>query len=149
MLVKEIMSDRKISVSSATSLVDAARKMRDNDIGCLLVENDERLQGIVTDRDVTCRGLVSGLDVKDMTVEDVMSRDVIWCVEEEHVEDAVRLMEKNQVRRLPVLGNGNGSVVGVLSLGDISNNLSHHLSGEVVAAVSRAESLPPTVSSLR
>ncbi len=94
MLVKEIMSGRKISVPSDTSLIAAARKMRDNDIGCLLIENDRNLPGIVTDRDITCRGLVSGLDIKDMTVEDVMSRDIIWCAEEEHVEDAVRLMEK-------------------------------------------------------
>jgi len=149
MLVKEIMSDRKISVPSDTSLIAAARKMRDNDIGCLLVENDKNLLGIVTDRDIICRGLVSGLDIKDMTVEDVMSRDVIWCAEEEHVEDAVRLMEKNKVRRLPVMAEGYSSPIGVLSLGDISHHLAHHLSGEVVAAVSRPESIPPTVTSLR
>ncbi len=149
MLVKEIMSDRKISVSSDTSLIAAARKMRDNDIGCLLIENDEKLLGIVTDRDITCRGLVSGLDIKDMTVEDVMSRDIIWCAEEEHVEDAVRLMEKNKVRRLPVIAGEDGHLVGVLSLGDMSHHLSHHLFGEVIAAVSSPKSLLPTLISLR
>ena len=149
MLVKEIMSGRKISVSSDTSLIAAARKMRDNDIGCLLIENDEKLLGIVTDRDITCRGLVSGLDIKDMTVEDVMSRDIIWCAEEEHVEDAVRLMEKNKVRRLPVMAEGYSSPIRILSLGDISHHLSHDLSGQVIAAVSSPKSIPPTLASLR
>lgn len=148
MLVKEIISNRKISVSPDTSLIAAARKMRDNDIGCLLVESETGLRGIVTDRDIACKGLVSGLDVNKMTVEDIMSRDIVWCAEEEHVEDAIRLMEENKIRRLPVMCNS-GDVVGLLSLGDISNNLSAHLSGEVVTAVSRPDSLPPTIISLR
>lgn len=149
MLVKEIMSSRKVSVSAETSLIDAARKMRDNDIGCVLVEDDNELQGVVTDRDIACRGLVSGLDVKDMTVADVMSRDVVWCAGEEHAEDAIRLMEENKIRRLPVVDDDDGQIVGVLSLADVSNHLSHHLSGEVISAISSPKTILPTLASLK
>lgn len=148
MLVKDIMTKRKVSVSPETSLVNAARKMCDSDIGCLLVEKNENLLGIVTDRDIACRGLTSGLDVQEVTVADIMSRDVVWCAEEEHVEDAVRLMEEHKVRRLPVRG-GKGELVGMLSISDISLNLPNQLSGEVIAAISHPESGPLTLSSIR
>jgi len=148
MLVKEIMSDHKVSISPNDSLTSAVRKMRDKDIGCLLVEENGKLRGVVTDRDVACRGLVSGLGFTDLTVSDIMSRDVIWCTENEDVEDAVRLMEQHQVRRLPVMAE-NEHAVGMLGVGDISAHLSHELTGEVIAAVSTSSYSSPTAKSLR
>jgi len=138
MLVKEIMSPFVTTIGACDDLKQAARKMRDLDIGCLLVSQDDRLTGIVTDRDIACKGVADGMDIDAMIVSDVMSTDVIWCTENEGVEDAIRLMEVRQVRRLPVLDDEN-NLVGILTLGDISTQLSHELSGEVIEAVSMSE----------
>lgn len=135
MLVKDVMSERKITISPDSLLTTAARKMRNEDIGCLMVEKKGQLQGIVTDRDITCRGLASNQDCSKMHVSDVMTDEVVWCAEEEDVEDALRIMEQMKVRRLPVVAEG-GNTVGMLSVGDISTHLSHELSGEVIEAVS-------------
>lgn len=147
MLVKDVMSSRKISVAPGDSITLAAQKMRENDIGCLLVEKNERLVGIVTDRDITCRGLADGKDISAQTVEDVMSNNMIWCSEDETIEDAIRLMEQNKIRRLPVMTK-KGLPVSVISVGDISTHLSHELSGEVIAAVCSPDNPPISVKSL-
>ncbi len=135
MLVKEIMSPTAITIDEDDSLKDAARKMRDLDIGCLLVSLKDHLTGIVTDRDIICKGLADDMDIDTMTVSDVMSGDIIWCRENEDIEDAIRLMENRQIRRLPVLDD-ESDLVGIVTLGDISTHLPHNLSGEVIEAVS-------------
>lgn len=136
MLVKEVMSSTAITIDENENLKAAARKMRDMDIGCLPVcQTDGDLTGIVTDRDIICRGVADGLDTDAMIVSDVMSKDLTWCNINEDIEDAIRLMENQQIRRLPVL-DGDKKLVGILTLGDISTHLPHDLSGEVIEAVS-------------
>lgn len=138
MLVKEVMSEKTSTISPDALLVSAARKMRDEDIGSLLVMDEDKLTGIVTDRDITCRGLVSGLDQREAHVSDAMSRDIIWCKPNEDVADAARLMEEHKIRRLPVVDD-NGKLAGMLSVGDISTHLPHELSGEIMAEVCKPE----------
>jgi len=135
MLVKEIMSPFVATISENAGLKEAAREMHERDIGCLLVSENDWLTGIVTDRDITCKGVADGMDIDAMIVRDVMSKDITWCRENEDIEDAIRLMEKRQVRRLPVLDDEK-NLVGILTVGDISTQLSHELSGEVIEAVS-------------
>lgn len=135
MLVKEIMSPIVETIEEGNTLKNAARRMRDLDIGCLIVRKGDNVAGIVTDRDITCYGVADGLDFDALVVGDVMSKDIIWCSENEDVEDAVRLMETQQLRRLPVLDDER-NLVGLISLGDVSLNLSHDLTGQVVRAVS-------------
>tara|TARA_R110002096_G_scaffold181342_2_gene358968 strand:- start:23211 stop:23690 length:480 start_codon:yes stop_codon:yes gene_type:complete len=147
MLVKDIMSHFVTTIDEEASLKEAASKMRDHDIGCLLVSRDDNLSGIVTDRDITCKGVADGMDIDAMIVSDVMTRDVIWCAENSDVEDALHIMENNQIRRLPVL-DGEKTLVGVLSIGDISTQMPHELSGEVIEAISKTGKRKPPMTTV-
>jgi CBS domain-containing protein len=109
--------------------------MRDLDIGAIPVGENDRLIGMVTDRDITCRGVANGKDLGTLTARDVMSKGIFYCRDNEDLEDALRIMEQRQVRRLPVI-NDRKRMVGMLSIGDIGDAASHELSGEVIAAVS-------------
>ncbi len=90
---------------------------------------------MVTDRDITCRGLVDGGDIDSLTARDVMTKEIVYCRTEDDVEDATHLMEDRQIRRLPVIDE-NKRIAGMLSLGDLSHAVAQELSGEVIRAVS-------------
>jgi CBS domain-containing protein len=135
MKVKDVMHKGAEWVTPQTALADVAKKMRDLDIGAIPVGENDRLIGMVTDRDITCRGVANGGDCSKLTAWDVMSKGIIYCNDTEDLEDALRIMEQKQVRRLPVI-NDKKRMVGMLSLGDIAHAASHELSGEVTAAVS-------------
>jgi CBS domain-containing protein len=121
-------------VGPDTPLAELARMMRDEDIGAIPICDNDRLVGMVTDRDITCRGLADGRDVNGLCARDVMSKPIIYCMAEEEVEDAVRLMEERQIRRLPVI-NDQKRMVGMLALGDIASCTNMSLSGEVLSRV--------------
>ena len=135
MKVKDAMHNGAEWVTPETTVAEMARKMKDLDIGALPVGENDRLIGMVTDRDITCRAGSDGKDFLRLTAREVMSKGVFFCTDTEEVEDALRIMEKNQVRRLPVI-NSKKRMVGMLSIGDISHATSHEMSGEVIAAVS-------------
>jgi CBS domain-containing protein len=109
--------------------------MRDLDVGSIPVGENDKLIGMVTDRDITCRALANGKDVSKLTARDVMTKGIIYCRDNEELDDALRIMETKKVRRLPVI-NEQKRMVGMLSFGDISHAASHELSGELMAAVS-------------
>jgi CBS domain-containing protein len=136
MQVREIMSKKVTWVAPEMTLQDAAKKMRDADIGCLPVGKDDKLIGMITDRDITCRAVAAGRGTAKSTVADAMSNGIAYCFDDEDVKDAAQLMEKKQIHRLPVL-NRNKRMVGILSVGDLALHVSHELTGEVVEAVSR------------
>jgi CBS domain-containing protein len=97
-------------------------------------END-KLIGMVTDRDITCRAVANGRDVGKLTARDVMTKGIFYCRDSEELDDALRIMESRKIRRLPVIDEKK-RMVGMLSLGDVSHAASHELSGELCAAVS-------------
>jgi CBS domain-containing protein len=134
--VKEIMSKNVVWVEPDLSLQEAARKMRDLDIGCLPVGQDDQLIGIITDRDIACRAVASDGDVAKMTVAAAMSKSITYCFDDQDVGEAARLMEQKQIHRLPVL-NRQKKTVGILSLGDIGLHAPHDLTGALVAAIAR------------
>ena len=105
------------------------------DIGAIPVGKDDRLIGMVTDRDITVRGVAKGKDLSKLTAKDVMTKGVIWCRDSEDVEDAAHIMESRQVRRLPVIDE-NKRMVGMISLGDVSHAASPGITTEVMKAVS-------------
>ena len=135
MKVKDMMHKGAELVAPNAKLQVIAKKMRDHDIGAIPVCEDGRPIGMVTDRDIAIRGLADGKDISALEARDVMTRDVIFCRETEDAEDALRIMENNKVRRLPVLDDAE-KLVGMVSLGDISHALSRELTGEVTKAVS-------------
>ena len=134
MKVKDVMHQGASWVQANTKLSAIAKIMREEDIGAVPVGKDDRLIGMVTDRDIVCRVLADEKDPKTLKAQDVMSAGIVYCTENEDIEDSLRIMENNQIRRLPVL-NEEKRMVGMLGLGDISHKLPQNLSGEVVKAV--------------
>ena len=116
MKVAEIMTRPVRSIEPTEGLADAARLMGELDVGVLPVENDGKLVGIVTDRDIAVRGMAAGLH-GGAPVLRVMSDTVIACREDDDVEDALAVMARQQVRRIPVCTQ-EGALIGMMSLGD-------------------------------
>lgn len=108
--------------------------MADADIGALPVGRNDRLIGMITDRDLALRVVAQKRDPQTTRAEDVMTSGLIWCRTEEDVEDAVHLMDQKKVRRLPVI-NEEKRLVGMLSLGDIAQGMGLQLAGELTRAV--------------
>jgi CBS domain-containing protein len=119
MQVSEVMT-RKVTIASPSdSLRRAAELMEDIDAGVLLVGENDRLVGMLTDRDITLRAVATGLSPEECTVGEVMSPQVLYVYEDQTVEDAARNMSDLKIRRLPVL-NRQKRLVGVVSLGDLA-----------------------------
>lgn len=116
---RDVMSMNLVTLSPDASLVEAARRMRDNDIGdVLIVEDGGQLSGIVTDRDMVVRALADARAASDTTIADVCSPDLIFVDVEEDTDHVVELMRERAIRRVPVVDNG--QLVGVISLGDMA-----------------------------
>lgn len=135
MKVNEMMHKGVEWVAAETPVAMLAKKMLQHDIGAIPVGENDRLIGMVTDRDITVRAVANGKDTSELTARDIMTKGVIYCQDSEDVDDAVRIMESKQIRRLPVL-NENKRMVGMLSLGDVSHAASHEIAAEVMKAVS-------------
>jgi CBS domain-containing protein len=118
MNVQSCMTENVQLVSPSESIRDAAQIMKDADVGLLPVGEDDRLVGMITDRDIAVRAVADGMD-PDTPVREVMSEEVLYCFEDDEIEDAAIQMEGLQVRRLPVLSRDK-RLVGIISLADIS-----------------------------
>jgi CBS domain-containing protein len=135
MKVKQAMHAGVDWCAPDTRLSDIARIMRDADVGAVPIGENDRLIGMVTDRDIVCRGLADGRDSSSLTARDVMTQGIVYCTEEQDIEDAIRLMEDKQIRRMPVL-NDRKRMTGMLSLGDLSHAADRAMTGELAQAVS-------------
>jgi CBS domain-containing protein len=116
--VKELMTERPITLDRDASLAEAARLMRDRGIGDVIVVDGEDAEGIVTDRDIVIRGVAEGADPETTRLGQVVSAELVSVAPDDPVERAIQLMREKAVRRLPVLEGG--KPVGVLSLGDLA-----------------------------
>lgn len=141
MKVKDLMHVGVAWFGPETPLTEVAQTMRDEDVGCVPIGENDRLVGMVTDRDIACRAVAGGNDCAKMTAGEVMSKPIIYCYEDEDVDDAVHVMEQHGVRRLPVISREK-RMVGMLSLGDISSRAGRELAGEAIQATS-AHHPPP------
>jgi CBS domain-containing protein len=135
MKVSEIMANIVHSVGWEDSLTTIARIMKEHDIGCVTVGTEDKLDGIVTDRDIVCRGLAIGAPLDCMSAADVMTPEPVTCRVDDTVNQAAFIMEKHQVRRLPVMDDSN-RLAGIVSLGDISRHSRRQLAGELIEKVS-------------
>ncbi len=134
MKVRDAMHAQATWCAPDKALADIAKVMRDEDIGAVPIGENDRLVGMVTDRDIALNGVGRGLDPVKAKASDVMSKGVIYCTENQDLEDAVRLMEDRRIRRLPVI-NDQKRLVGMLSLGDVSHAGSRELAGELLQSV--------------
>jgi len=137
MQVSDVMTRNAECARPDDTLQQAARKMRDLDVGALPVcGNDERLAGMITDRDITIRAVAEGWDARGKRVGDILTEGISWCFEDQDVEEAARMMRERQIRRLVVL-NRDKRLVGIVSLGDLAVETGdQHLAGRTLERVS-------------
>ena len=121
MLVKSCMTKNVEVVEPACSLREAAEKMRDGDFGMLPIAENDRLIGMLTDRDIVIRAVAEGKDPRQVQVRDIMSKSVLYCFEDQTLEEVAQNLGENQIRRLPVLSREK-RLVGILSLGDLAQS---------------------------
>ena len=120
MKIRELMSHDVELVNPNRTIQDAALKMRAEDIGAMPVGDNDRLIGMITDRDIVTRCVADDHKPSQCRVRDVMSKHVCYCFEDDDLDAAAHIMADHQVRRLPVL-NRNRRLVGMISLGDLSH----------------------------
>jgi CBS domain-containing protein len=136
MKVHEIMTAHPRCIAPDNTLVEAAGLMRELDVGALPICDNDRLAGMVTDRDIVLRGTADGRDPNTATVSEVMSQGIMYVFADQEVEEAARVMEEKQIRRLPVL-NREKRLVGIVSLGDVATSSSPAFSGTALRDVSQ------------
>jgi len=137
MQVKEVMTRGAECVSPSSTLQEVAGRMKSLDVGSLPICDNDRLVGMITDRDITVRAAAEGADLKTTTVRDAMTPEVVYCFEDQEVEEAARLMKENQIRRLVVL-NPDKRLVGIVSLGDLAVDTGNEqLAGKTLEKVSQ------------
>ncbi|HZM46860.1 MAG TPA: CBS domain-containing protein [Burkholderiales bacterium] len=136
MKIHEIMTKEVFVAGPTQSIREAARMMAQYDTGALPVGDDDRLLGVITDRDIAVRAVALGKSL-DTPVSEVMSREILYCFEDEDVEHVTRNMGDNKVRRLPVM-NRQKRLVGIISIGDLSHNARPAVTGNAVAEISQA-----------
>lgn len=134
MKVSEAMHRKADWASADTPVAEIARMMATDDIGAVPIGENDRLVGMLTDRDIAVRVVAEGRDPERTVAAAVMTRGVIWCRSSASVEDAIHVMDQKKIRRLPVIDE-NKRLVGMLSLGDIAHSVSRDLSGEILHAV--------------
>ena len=136
MKVKDAMHKGVSWVGPDTLVTEVAKLMCEHDIGAIPIGDDDRLVGMVTDRDIVCKGLArENLDVLSAKARDVMSPGIHCCREDDDLAKAVQHMEELKVRRLPVI-NKSKRMVGILSLGDVSHSAPGNLVSEYARSVS-------------
>ena len=136
MKIKEIMSQNVEVIHPNSMLQEAASKMKTLDVGSLPVCDNRKLLGILTDRDITVRAVAEGRDPKSTMVSESMTSDIIYCFDDQDVKEAAKMMERHQVRRLPILDRSQ-QLVGIVSLGDIAVETDNeHMSGQVLEEIS-------------
>jgi CBS domain-containing protein len=141
--VGEVMTPGVESATPSQALRDAARMMKAGDFGSMPVVDDGRLVGMLTDRDIVVRAVAEGLDGNTARVGDVASRDPVMATPDQDLDEALELMARHRVRRLPVVEDG--MLVGVLSQADIALEAKEKKTGEVVQEISQPSSTPREV----
>jgi CBS domain-containing protein len=126
MKIKDIMSKDVVVVSPDTLLHDVAKKMQQRDCGSILVAKDDRLLGMITDRDLALRCVAESHHPAETTAEQVMTAEILYCWDTDAPEDVALNMTKNKVRRLPVLDKDK-RLVGMISLGDLAVHSTDHV----------------------
>src|SRR4051794_6703088 len=121
MKVHDVMTENVLVVHPEASLQEAAKMMKDNDIGSLPVCDQDRLVGMVTDRDLVIRGLCEQSENPNMTCKDVMTSPIVYCFEDQDTGDVARIMEAKKIRRVVVL-NRDKRMVGIATLDNFAEN---------------------------
>jgi CBS domain-containing protein len=133
-IIRDVMTTDLVTVSRDATAVDAAKAMRDNNIGPVLVVEGDQICGIVTDRDITVEAVAAGKDPSTTKVIDLCTTNVQTVSPDTSVDEAVQLMKDNSIRRLPVVENGRA--VGIVSLGDLTMEIDASRAGDAIQDIS-------------
>ena len=121
MQVREIMTEGAETITPTAQVRDAARLMRARNVGALPVGENDRLVGVVTDRDIVIRAVAEGRSESETSVRDIMSDGICYCFDDDDIERAAELMAEHQIRRLPVV-NREKRLVGIVALADLARH---------------------------
>jgi CBS domain-containing protein len=132
--IRDEMTENPRSIGVSASVVEAAQLMREKDIGSLPITDDEKLVGMITDRDITTMVVAKAADPGTTSVGDVFSGDPISVEPDKDIKEALQLMARHQVRRLPVVENG--ELVGIVAQADVALKEGEKKTGELVEAIS-------------
>ncbi len=140
MKVWEIMTKKPIKISRSTSIQEAALKMKELDCGFLPVGSDDTLEGVITDRDIVLRAVANGQSPQAVTVGDILTNKVMYCLASDDILTAAKRMKKAQVYRLVVVNNDKEKwMQGIITLGDISRHThDEKLVGETAERITEA-----------
>jgi CBS domain-containing protein len=133
--VRDAMTSNPRSIEPSTTVTEAARLMKTEDVGSLPIVDGDQLVGMVTDRDVVIRVVAEGKDLQSTTVGEIASRDLVTVDPEQDLDEALRLMAQHQVRRLPV-AEEDGRLVGILAQADVAREGKDAKTGQVVQEIS-------------
>jgi CBS domain-containing protein len=133
--IRDIMTTNPRTIEPSTPIFEAARIMRDEDIGSLPITDGDQLLGTVTDRDITIRAVAEGRDPQGTTVKEIASRDLVTVDPQQNLDEALRLMAQHQVRRLPVVEE-DGKLVGIVAQADVAQVGDDARTGETVQQIS-------------
>jgi CBS domain-containing protein len=133
--IRNVMTSNPATIESSATVVEAAKLMRDEDVGLLPVTEGGRLVGTITDRDITIRVVAERKDPQSTTVRDVASTDVVTLKPDQDFDEAVRLMSQHQVRRLPVVEDG--QLVGIVAQADVATEGEDAKTGQLVQDISQ------------
>lgn len=134
MKAQDIMTTEVIAVDLTTSVRDAAIKMAETDVGSVIVNDKNALVGIITDRDITIRGVADYSNLDKVSCEDIMSSNVVTASPDTDMEKVINLMSDNQIKRIPIIENN--EVIGLISLRDISQTIEwDEEAGELVNSI--------------
>ena len=134
--VREVMTSKLCSIDADKPVAYAAKMMRDEDVGIAPIVEGDRLVGVLTDRDIAVRVVAEGRDPEQVKVTEVASGDVVTLDPDQDLDEALRLMARHQVRRLPVVEE-DGRLVGILAQADVAKQADEARTGEVVEQISR------------
>jgi len=135
MKVSKCMTRDVELVNPTQTIREAAQMMADLDAGALPVQQDDRLVGMITDRDIAVRAVAQGKS-PETPVRDVMSHELLYCFDDQEIEDVSRNMGEVKVRRLPVV-NRDKRLVGIISIGDLALKEEQTLTGSTIARISK------------
>ena len=134
MRVKDCMGERElVQATPDTNLNEIAKLMDTNHIGCIPICNEQKVVGLVTDRDIVIRAISANMDCNNTKVSDIMNTNIVKTTPDTSIEDALDVMEKNKIRRLPVIEDN--KLIGMLSIGDLANNLSEDDVGYTLSCI--------------
>jgi CBS domain-containing protein len=134
--IRDLMTQSPRLLESGSTVMEAARLMRDEDAGLIPVVEGEKLVGTVTDRDIAIRVVAEGKSPESITVGEIASRELVTIGPQQDLDEALRLMARHQIRRLPVVEE-DGRLVGIVAQADIARNASDAKTGDLVEDISK------------